>query len=798
MIVGEAPGHREDDSGVPFVGRAGQLLRELLAENGFDDENVFITNAVCCRPPDNRTPTKKEITACGYWLNYQIEQVNPKFILLLGNVPYKAIFGGRGGIKKLRGKPVEHDGRIYVPTYHPAFILRDPSNQEALEADIRLLREIVNNDGIPQEEELHYTEVLDDDIFEKMLDDLTGSVAYDIETSCLYPWADTVKSRYYDKPVVTSLGFATRRNQWIIPMNHWEVHPFSYRKQRRMVREITKRLKDCILIAHNGKFDSLWMKVHYDVHWEIDFDTMLAHYLIDENSRHGLKFLSQVYFGAMDYDLPDKVDVSWAQLSKYHALDVLYTRKLKFIFSKKLYQEGDVGEVFYNMMMPMSEMYLRAEYNGVKVDLSKFDDAEAYLREQIAEAHEELSQWGNKDTNWRSVPQLSKILWGDLGLEPLDFTKKGAPSTNESVLKRLDHPIAGALLKLRGANQQLSFFIEGWKPFLVEDMLHPSYKLHGAVTGRPSCEHPNFQQVPRDPRIRSLITAPAGWELVEADLSQAELRIAAELANEQVMLETFLSGRDIHWQTAVREVARGGGLANLVTSTAKAWCGHEVDYAEAVQMLEKMGHRTAIELDGRWKEHRKKAKAINFGYLYGMWWKKFMIYARDNYGVIVTEDQARESRSTFFSTYPGLKPWHDRQKRYVRRNGYVTTLTGRKRRLPQAQLPYDCPERKEAQRQAINSPVQGFAAELTLMAGLHISDEFDWDTVKVVGTVHDSVHMWVRRNQVHRVVPRILEIMKRPALMDVFDIRLRVPIIAEATIGPWSQGKELEAWLESA
>jgi DNA polymerase I-like protein with 3'-5' exonuclease and polymerase domains len=180
-----------------------------------------------------------------------------------------------------------------------------------------------------------------------------------------------------------------------------------------------------------------------------------------------------------------------------------------------------------------------------------------------------------------------------------------------------------------------------------------------------------------------------------------------------------------------------------------------------------------------------------------MWWRKFMQYAKDNYGVEVTEQEAQDSRKAFFELYPGLTEWHKRQKNFARRNGYVRTLTGRKRRLPAAQGNPNDPFTKEAQRQAINSPVQGFAAELNLMAALQHDEEQGPDRVRIVGTVHDAVLWWTRVELVEETVPRMLEIMSRPKMMDEMDIQVRVPIVAEASIGPWGAGKELEEWLAS-
>ena len=221
-----------------------------------------------------------------------------------------------------------------------------------------------------------------------------------------------------------------------------------------------------------------------------------------------------------------------------------------------------------------------------------------------------------------------------------------------------------------------------------------------------------------------------------------------------------------------------------------------MSYSEAVEYILNMGGDAAAELMEMWKEVRKKAKAINFGYLYGMWWKKFKIYARDNYGVEVTDGEAEASREAFFELYPNFPEWHEKQRRFAQMNGYVRSLSGRKRRLPAAMAGRDSPERREAQRQAINSPVQSFANELNLMAALQMREEFGKSWFGLIGTVHDAVLIEVRNDKVPFVYERGLEIMSQPNLLTDFDISLSVPIEADAKIGAWSKGRSLAKWLE--
>lgn len=792
MVIGEAPGEREDDSGKPFVGRSGKLLEEELDRVGLSRKRVFITNAVSCRPPENRTPKKGEIAACKKWLAYQIAMVKPKFVLLLGATALKAIDPDGDGIKKRRGKPFEKNGITFLPTFHPAFILRQYDKKPQFSSDLDKFKGIVDFGGIPREKNLSFTIVDTWKKVEEMLLDLSGDVSFDLETKCLYPWDKEAR--------ITSYGFGTRKNQWLFPgLGHPDCK-WTERQVGKIISLVDRKLRDVLLVTHAGKFDCLWMEVHHKVKWRPDFDTMIAHYLLDENSLHGLDLLATAFMGAPEYDIELEVKQGKKgrydrDLAPYHAADLYYTRGLRKIFKKKLAEDPGVEKVFNKIMMPCVRMFVDVEMRGFYVDYQKFGKVERQLRRDIRQAEKELKKFG--DINWASPKQLGDLLFNKLKIPVVEKTKKGANSTSESVLLRIDHPLTDALLRFRGAKQQLSFFIEGWKPYLHLHRIHPSFKLHGTVTGRLSCEHPNLQQVPRDPLIRSLITAPPGWTLVEADLSQIELRIAAELANETKMLQAFAEGKDPHWMTCLSELARGGGEGERVIATAKKLSGKKLSYSDAIEVLLKAGADEACAADSGWKELRKKAKAVNFGYLYGMWWKKFIVYARDNYGVKVTEEQAQESRENFFTQY-NFEPWHKKQRQFANRNGYVRSLSGRKRRLPAAVESFDKYERQEAERQGINSPVQSFANEINLMAAIQLHEEFPRTVLNIVGTVHDAILMEVKNEHVEKVVKAVHRAMERPKLFDDFGIELGVAIEAESKIGPWSKGVKLEQWLKAA
>lgn len=787
MIVGEAPGHREDESGKPFVGSAGQLLMRLLDEEcGLDRADAFITNAVSCRPPDNRTPSRKEISACKKWLDYQMSIVKPKYVLLLGNVPLMSCLGLKG-ITKYRGKPIKKDGIIYLPTFHPSATFHNPGTEQPLRMDLKFFREIINAGEIPEERDLDYVIVDDPVAAQEMLDDLHGDVAWDTETTGLYPWAKDAG--------IVSIGFATERRQWCVPIGHPQSTWTRSDSVPELMRRIDQRMRDdCYLITHAGKFDTKWVYLHHGYKWLSDWDTLLADYNLDENRLHDLEALAKLNFGARGWDIDLKEKQGHGSLEahcKYLALDVYWTRRIWGKQRKQFLRDPTNHRLFTKLTMPTARMFVDVEMRGYYVDVKRFAEVETKLTKDIAAADKDLKQYG--DINWASPKQVAQLFYKELKLPVLQKTAKGAPSTAESVLKQLNHPAPLALMKRRGAQQQLSFFIDGWKPWLSGRRIHPSFKLHGTVTGRPSCENPNLQQVPRDPFIRSLIGAPPGYTLLEVDLSQIELRIAAELANERTMLNAFKNGVDAHWLTMIREFERSGAQKELVLNTASNLEGKPVrDYNEALDILLIAGPDKCAGIDKRWKELRKKAKAINFGYLYGMWWKKFIIYARDNYEVQVTDSEAQESRMSFFELYADFPDWHKKQQRFAQRNGYVRTMTGRKRRLPDAMAYEDTPRRAESWRQAINSPVQGFAAEMNLMMALQLYQEFPAPQLYIVGTVHDSILMEVRNDMLKVVHDRALAIAHRPKLFDDFEIEISVPLEAEAKVGNWGIGKNLE------
>lgn len=753
ILVGEAPGQREDDVCKPFQGRSGKLLQTALRELGkIEREEIFITNAVKCRPPENRTPSKKEVTACKDYLLREIELVNPQYGLIVGATAFQAIFK-KSGIMKHRGEIVEKDGVKYLITIHPSAALRQPRLKPLFDADITRFGNLVRG-KLDKPKGIKWTLANSSSLIKSCFRDIRNSkvISYDIETSGTDDYLSPEGEIY-------CIGLSTKSRSWVIPLSYPGSPFIKPDIQRKIIKTLLIALENKSCVAHNGKFDNKYLTSKFGSCPSQTFDTMLAAYTLDENRPLGLKPLSQMYFGAPQYEIKmpiDKEEVPLKKLAEYCAYDVHYTRKLYFIFKKQLKEDSYLHRIYRKLIMPASRILEEVELRGIYVDTLKYPKSLKECSRKVKRCLEDLNRIAGTDKlNWNSPQQVAKLLFTDLKLPVLEKTATGKPSTSgENVLPRLKdkHPIIQKLLDYRKQVKLLQF-LDSWGELMDENnFMHPNYKIHGTVTGRISCTDPNFQQVPRDVFIRSLITAPPGWVLMEADYSQIELRVAAMIADEKNMKRAFQTGEDIH------------------SKTASGVSGVSVDKVD--------------------KNMRKKAKAVNFGFLYGMWWKKFREYARDKYEVDLSDDDAREYRDRFFEMYPGLLSWHDRQKRLVKKYGYVRNPLGWKRRLPEINS-MDKKVRQEAERQSINSPVQGFASQMCMFLGLIRCSRLNKDKFLPAGLVHDAAFGWIKEGYEDLIVPKVKQIMEDMDLIErVFHTSVTVPIKVEIKLGPWGAGKE--------
>lgn len=752
VVVVDSPSWKTEDTGEYISGKAGVMFSKLLNKFGLDLSDMYVTGAVKCRTPQGRAPGAKEIKACKPYLLGEIEALRPDYVILLGAVALKAALH-KAGITDIHGTIIEKNGIKYYPMFHPAMALRDPKRMIPIRNDIERFSKIIRGEVVSKHK-LKYRSVTNMEGLKSFFKDIIKSrvISFDLETTGLNP-------REPDS-AITVLSMSTKKADWAIPFT-LSGSPFkNYKAQYAILKFLEKILRNKQeVIAQNGKFDNKWLEVLFGLKFNLTFDTMLASHLVDENTPLGLKYIAVNELNGEPYDVDLKTKKGGGDVFKlleYAAWDTYYTLKAYFHYKKILQQDG-LMPLFRKEVMPAGRAYEQIEMNGVFINRPNMRKAKRKIKRDLISARKRLNAYSlSTDINWGSPKQVNNILFDTLALIPEGFTPKGEPSTASDFLGRMvnQHPIIQDLLDFRKANKLDSSFITGWEKRMVDGKwLYPSFKVPGTVTGRPSCSDPNLQQVPRLKLIRSLIGAPEGWTFFEADYSQMELRIAALLSQCPVMLEIFNNGGDIH------------------SSTASSISG--------------------IPIDKLTKEERKKAKAVNFGFLYGMGWKTFIDYALDKYGVVLTEKQAKAYRKNFFKMYPGLEPWHAKQRRLVHSLGQVRTLTGRIRHLPEIDSP-DKALVAQAERQSINAPVQGFGGELTMMSSTQIIQEMSHNDIRVCGTIHDAVVGRVRTSKAHVLLKQVKEIMESPRILKELGVQLNIPVVVDVSLGNWGDGQELK------
>lgn len=786
------------------MGRSGQLLRGELASAGL--HGVYITNVVKCRPPDNRDPTPDELKACRPYLDEELATVKPEYVLTLGKPASKAVLK-ISKITRDRGKFVPKPAFMGLPTFHPAYVLRDPNHLPVFRSDLEKLKRAI--DGETWDSEIEW-ELVTSETLRRFVAEFqqADEFSFDLETSGLFPFDPS-------RGTITSVNIGIGDKAWIIPMHmHGSPLKGSIEAQKRLMSMLFYLARGKTAVAHNGKFDNHWLFNKYGHRFYLDFDTMLAHHTLDENSPHDLEYLARNYLDVAEYDIPlsEKQNPSPHKLQEFYAYagrDAVYTLRLYRIFQKKLREDKDVKALFYKLVMPAARAFSDIEQVGLTLDLDKFDQTGREIREERDRLEKELNRLVaeglpdrkvRKLTNWNSPAQVGKVLFGQFKIPSVIKTPKGKPSTSEAAIIELKgkHPVVDALIAYRENAKFYSTYIEGFRELMIDDTLYISYKLHGTVTGRYSSR---LHSIPRDGKIRNLAIAPEGWDFVQGDFSQAELRIAAELSGDLELRRCFApGGPDVHWSTLLYTVESGasGEYVQPVIDTARVLSegsGHrkrELRLPEAIEILRKTHHDTCVEIWKEWKEARKKAKAINFGFIYGMYPKKFIETCKLKYGFEPTFEEAEAFREAYFTLYRGIPAWHDRVKSLVHIDGFVRSLSGRIRRLPGIHST-DKSIRMEAERQAINSPVQGFIGDLKAMAAVEIHETVDRAWFKLVGEHHDALLAIAKRGEKRNaVLKQVKSIMRHPSILDKLGIQLTIPIEADLEIGPWGAGKKWE------
>lgn len=775
-------------------------LSDAFSKVGIDPDEIMWLSAVKCGAWDINV-TKTVQKACRPYLDKELAFLGLTHVLALGG---EALFAttGRTGIMKYRGRVETHpSGTVVFPTISPSMLSRNPGLTSGFEADIRYFGKLVKGESVdddpwhlPYDDQwttVDTKEALRDAV--RALRD-ADAVSYDIET--------VGASEHLPEARIVSLSFTTLTrgvpHVWAVPL--W--HPESVWRDKwiEVLNIIGKAMRWCLRrIAHNAKYDTRWMR-HFGVRIFPTFDTIIAAALLDENRPKGLKPLALQLLGADPWaiETKDLITTPLDEVLDYNGLDTWHDMRLYLLFKEQLEQQPRLARMFAKLMMPVVCELVRVEARGIYVDQKVMHENWQVVKETLARIEKELSEHLPPDDE---VPDkfkkkgVVKVNYGASNFARwwlFDYLEwpviargkdkedgsPGQPSMAEGVLMVMaeqQDPVAKLLLeRVQWQKFHTAFFTPYTQQVTEESRIHSTFKPWGTVTGRMSSGKEdqekitgskarnslrgvNLQQVPRNKLVRGIFGAAPGWTFVEADYSQIELRIAAFLANERRMLHLYATGQDIHMATAMQMT---GKPASLVTS-----------------------------------EERKKAKAVNFGFLYGMGWAKFISTAFLNYGLYVSEDESRAFRTAFFDQFPDLPPWHRRQRVLARKYKRVETPMGRVRHLPDIESMNE-EVRAEAERQAINSPVQAMASDMALLSLVRTARYFRKEGIQAypVGAVHDAVNFEVRNDHVHKALPVIKSIMEELPLGDMFDCHLTVPIIADLKVGVhWGGATEVPA-----
>lgn len=625
----------------------------------------------------------------------------------------------------------------------------------------------------------------------------TGYASVDFETN-----AEPIYNKSF-KPTILSVTFQPGFG-CSIPLDHFETKKYTssgwnWKKMLRKFGEEIIENPEVVKVAWNYKFDDQIFQKYNIYYRGVCLDGMLAKYLLNEEKPNDLKSMVRRYLPEYgDYEKQDKFDkIPWDKkemepLCHYGCQDTDYTLRLMLFFEKKLIDLG-LYNTYRNLIMTASRVLTSVEKNGLYVDrafnqelldsyLPKIEAAkeaiynlpkvkkftklynQSKIEKYLAKLEEEIENLDpevdkrkiqsreQKIANIRagvfttkkelelirpvslgSSVDLPQLMYSEEGFnfEVIKKNDSGKPSTDEETLtnlrltvKKPDSPKAvflDSLLELRGLEKMYKTYIEGWhEKTQDDDRLHGRFLIHGTTSGRLSSAEPNAQQIPKtsvDPNIKKQLVAPKGTLYIASDFSQAELRIMAHLSGDETYLNAFNSGQDPH-------------LAIAATK-------YHVSYDEALKIYEDENHP-----DHKiWKVRRKQAKQIAFGLIYGIGAKLLAVKLSDpKSGIIVTPEEAQKEMDIFFGQHPKLKTFLKKQEKFLRKNGYLVSLFGRKRRLPQI-YSSDRGEEAYALRLALNFPCQSAASDMCLFGSIliyYLMRQGKLPPTKSVCLVHDA------------------------------------------------------------
>ena len=565
---------------------------------------------------------------------------------------------------------------------------------------------------------------------------------------------ETTSTNAIDAELV-GLSFAVEEHQAFyvpIPENREEAQ-----KRVEIFRSVYENEK-ILKIGQNLKYD-LEVLRNYDIELKGKmWDTMIAHYLIQPELRHNMDYMAEIYLNYQTIHIDELIgakgknqrsmrELDPKEVYEYAAEDADITLQLKNKLEPELKKQG-AEKLFYEIEMPLMPVLAEMEMTGVCLDTDSLAETSKQLTQRMLDIEQRIYELAGEHFNIASPKQVGDILFDKLKIiDKAKKTKKGQYVTSEEVLQQLrhKHEIVGLILDHRGLKKLLGTYIEAL-PKLINPRtghIHTSFNQTITATGRLSSSDPNLQNIPirgeDGKEIRKAFIPEPGCLFFSADYSQIELRVMAHLSQDPQMIEVFREGKDLHAATA----------ANI--------------YKKPIEEVT--------------RDERTKSKRANFGIIYGI--TVFGLAER----LDIPRDEAKMLIDGYFDTFPQVHDYMEKSKEVARQQGYVTTLFGRRRYLPDINSANSV-VRGFAERNAINAPIQGTAADIIKVAMIHIFQRFKTEGIKskMILQVHDELNFSVYPDEKEKVEHIVLEEMQNA-------YQMAVPLVADSGFG--------ENWLEA-
>ena len=516
---------------------------------------------------------------------------------------------------------------------------------------------------------------------------------------------------------------------------------------------------EIIKVGHNIKFDiQVLHKYNVKVSSPI-YDTMVAHYLINPDMRHNLDTLSESYLNYSPISIESLIgkkgknqismrDVSIDKITDYASEDADITLQLKSIFDKEI-EVNNLGKIFYDIEIPMINVLSEMETEGIKIDTSYLEKLDKEFEEDLEKLKKEIFKKSGEEFNLNSPKQLGEILFDKLKLvSKPKKTKTGQYSTSEEVLSSLanDHKIIEDILEWRSLDKLQNTYVKSLPNEVssLTNRVHSSFNQTVTTTGRLSSNNPNLQNIPirtaNGQKIRrAFIPRGSDYILMAADYSQIELRVIASMSNEKNMIDAFVNNQDIHTMTASK-------IYN-------------------------------VDPENVTREQRGNAKTVNFGIIYGV--SAFGLSQQTD----LNRSESKVMIDNYFLNYPGLKKYMSDQIDFARNNGYVETIMGRRRYLQNINSQNNM-LRSSSERNAINAPIQGSAADIIKIAMININSELKKQSLKskMLLQVHDELVFDVHKSEKDQIKDIVKTTMESA-------VKLKVPLKIDLEFG--------KNWLEA-